>query len=117
MVPSGADSTAVTAAHLTPAGNSPQSRVVRYGCGRSLRGAAAGGCPAATFEKTMIPNKNPSARTRSGMSCPFLTRAYTAVSRAGLQSCWMNEQKLRAYAHLAVRIGLNLQPKQRLLIV
>ena len=29
----------------------------------------------------------------------------------------MNEQKLRAYAHLAVRIGLNLQPKQRLLIV
>jgi aminopeptidase len=29
----------------------------------------------------------------------------------------MNEQKLRAYAHLAVRIGLNLQPRQRLLIV
>jgi aminopeptidase len=29
----------------------------------------------------------------------------------------MNEQKLRTYANLAVRIGLNLQPKQRLLIV
>jgi aminopeptidase len=29
----------------------------------------------------------------------------------------MNDQKLRAYADLAVRIGLNLQPKQRLLIV
>jgi aminopeptidase len=29
----------------------------------------------------------------------------------------MNEQKLRAYAELTVRIGLNLQPNQRLLIV
>src|SRR5262249_34261833 len=35
--PSGDGSTAVTAAHFTPAGSSPQSRVVRYGCGRSLR--------------------------------------------------------------------------------
>src|SRR6185436_19045239 len=51
------------------------------------------------------------------MSCLFSTQHTPAVSRAGLQSWWMNEQKLRAYAHLAVRIGLNLQPRQRLLIV
>ena len=38
MVPSGAGSIAVTAAHFTPGGNSPQVRVVVYGCGRSLRG-------------------------------------------------------------------------------
>jgi aminopeptidase len=31
--------------------------------------------------------------------------------------CQMDEQKLRAYAELTVRIGLNLQPRQRLLIV
>src|SRR5580704_1782749 len=38
-VPSRAGSTAVTAAHFAvPGGSSPQSRVVRYGCGRSLRG-------------------------------------------------------------------------------
>ena len=51
------------------------------------------------------------------MSCLFSTQHTPAVSRAGLQSWWMNEQKLRAYAHLAVRIGLNLQPRQRLLII
>ena len=30
---------AVTAAHFTPGGSCPQSRAVRYGCGRSFRGA------------------------------------------------------------------------------
>src|SRR5438477_4279173 len=48
MLPSRATSTAVTAAHLAvPGGSCPQSRVVRYGCGRSLRGAAVFDCPAA----------------------------------------------------------------------
>src|SRR5438270_3537242 len=48
MLPSGAASTAVTAAHFAvPAGSCPQSRVVRYGCGRSLRGAALRDCASA----------------------------------------------------------------------
>src|SRR5262245_54382699 len=46
MVPSGAGSTAVTAAHFTPGGSWPQSRMVRYGCGRSFRGAPAPACAA-----------------------------------------------------------------------
>ncbi len=39
MLPSGEGSTAVTAGHcFIEAGNCPQSRVVRYGWGRSFRG-------------------------------------------------------------------------------
>src|SRR2546430_955866 len=62
MLPSRATSTAVTAAHLAvPGGSWPQSRVVRYGCGRSLRGAASLDCADALAAR---PAATPSATSR-----------------------------------------------------
>ena len=73
MLPSGEASTAVTAAHFTPGGSSPQSRVVRYGCGRSFRGASF--CWA-----RMEPHQNPTTESATSRSVRFIESSRESIN-------------------------------------
>src|SRR4051794_31232568 len=111
MVPFGAGSTAVTAAHFTPGGSCPQSLAVRYGCGRSFRGAAdvppALDCAAAAAPMTQItttiqyfidvsaPTSRPRVKTR-----PYVQQSKHVV-RQTLRSVGSSDPMTRSFHRAA----------------